>query len=76
VVGIDDGVGRLKWLGLFDEGAYMVECLPTWIEMVAVVIRLGKIEQCDLVTCNGCTISPTNEHQIHGTLEQHFGSNF
>jgi hypothetical protein len=47
-----------------------------WIEMVVVVIILGKIEQCDLVVCNGCTISPTYEHQIHGALEQHFGFDF
>jgi hypothetical protein len=58
-------VGGSKWLGLLGEGAYVVGCLLTWIEMVDVVIRLGKIEQCDLVVCNGCTISPTYEHQIN-----------
>ncbi len=62
MVEINDRVGRSKWLGLLGEGAYMVGCLPTWIEMVVVVIRLGEIEQCDLVICNGCTISPTYEH--------------
>jgi hypothetical protein len=44
--------------------------------MVAIVIRLGKIEQCDLVVYHGCTISLTYEHQIHGALEQHFGFDF
>ncbi len=65
-----------KWLGLLSDGAYTVGCLLMWIEMVVVVIILGKIEQCDLVVCNGCTISPTYEHQIHGALEQHFGFDF
>ncbi len=54
----------------------MVGCLLTWIDMVVVVIRLGKIEQCDLVVCNGYTISPTYEHQIHGALELRFGFDF
>jgi hypothetical protein len=62
VVGINYEVGGLKWLGLLGEGAYMVGCLLTWIEVVAIVIRLGNIEQCDLVVCNGCTISSTYEH--------------
>ncbi len=76
MVGIDDQVGRLKQLGLLGEGAYIARCLPTWIEMVDVEIRLGKIEQCDLVVCNWCTISSTYEHQIHGAPKQHFGFDF
>jgi hypothetical protein len=47
VIRIDDQVGGLKRLGLLGEGAYMVGCLLTWIEMVAIVIRLGKVKQCD-----------------------------
>jgi len=62
VLGINDQLEGLRWLGLLGEGAYMVRCLLTWIEMVVVVIRLGKIEQCDLVVCSGCTISLTYEH--------------
>jgi hypothetical protein len=65
-----------KWFDLLGGGVYMVGCLMTWIEMVVVVIRLGKIKQCDLVVCNGCTISLTYEHQIHGAPEQHFGFDF
>jgi hypothetical protein len=76
VVGIDGQVEGLKWLGLLGEGAYMVGCLPTWIEMVAVVTRSGKTQQCDLVVCNGCTISPMYEHRIHGAPEQHSGFDF
>ncbi len=54
----------------------MVGCSSTRIEMGVVVIKLGKIERYDLVVCNGCTISPTYEHQIHGAPEQHFGFGF
>jgi hypothetical protein len=76
VVGINDQVGGSKQLGVLGEGAYMVGCLLTWIEMVIVVIRFGKVEQCDLVVCNACTISLTYEHQIHVAPEQHFGFDF
>jgi len=44
VVGINDQVGGSKRLGLLGEVAYMVGCLLPWIKMVAIVIRLGKIE--------------------------------
>jgi hypothetical protein len=75
-VGIDDQAECSKRLGLLGEGAYMVGCSSTRIEMGVVVIKLGKIERYDLVVYNGCTISPTYEHQIHGALEQHFGFGF
>jgi hypothetical protein len=42
--------------------------------MVVVIIKVGKIKQCDLVVCNGCTISLMYEHHIHGAPKQHFGS--